>query len=466
MVDLPEHAAQLAIWTHLGSSNYHGDLFVVNLRTPYLLAYVVARLLATTFSVVVALKLVVWMAAVGQVLGLHFLCNRLKHDPWMALLGLPVALGYCFLFGFVSYIVALPLLYLCIGLAVTYAARPSLAEGACLTVVLAAVLLCHGVAFAQALIFVGPLLIFGKGSLWSRSLPLLIPIVAAFAWLAPGPMTTPLGDDSWQPGFTRLLSLPGLLVGSGEADVIAGVCGSVLLLVLGLAVGPLVRRLGRLLPGAFVLVGFCAGPTIYHGYGPMWPRFAALLVAAVLLGFGPKSDVSHIRRYWQKVAILATVAVCTFIFGLRLSKFNRETTQFHQLVDTMPRGLRVRPIVFDADTDAFPDLPAFTHLPAYYLVDKGGIQGYSFAMYPASVIRYRDNFVPKMRSGEEWQPAAFRIEAELYDYDCFMVHSKLDRYQMLFGTSQSSVELRARVGDWYAYCVSKRAVTHRQLAKT
>ena len=40
-----------------------------------------------------------------------------------------------------------------------------------------------------------------------------------------------------------------------------------------------------------------------------------------------------------------------------------------------------------------------------------------------------------MNSGEEWAPEAFRIDVELHDYDCFIVHSKADRYQSRFGAS-------------------------------
>ena len=459
MVDLPQHAAQIAIWLNFGNPEYHADQFVLNFRTPYLLAYLVARLLAIGVGVMISLKLVIWLAVVGQVLGLHFLCKRLGHDPWLALLGLPLGLGYTFLFGFVSYIVALPLLYLCVGLAAGYAARPSLAAGAMLVTTLMAVLVSHGFAFAQTLLFVGPLLMFGKGSIGARSLPLLLPISAAAAWLMPSQAAARLGVDLWEPGLGRLVSLPGILVGSGVKDIDAGLYGLLLLLLLGLTFGPLVRSLGRTLPGVFIVLGFCAFPEVYRGYPLLWPRFAMLLVPAMLLAFRPRTEVGRLVAFGRQATMLAAVAVWVLLFALRASEFNRDTSHFHEIVDTLPSGLRVRPIVFDPESHAFPDLPVFTHLPAYYFVAKGGTQGYSFAMYPTSVIRYRDGTVPKMRAGEEWAPEAFRIEAELRDYDCFIVHSKHDRYHELFGLSNGAVELRDHAGDWSSYCVRKVTVT-------
>lgn len=454
MVNLPQHAAQLASWLDFAKPECEASQFVLNLRTPYLLAYLIARVLASMLGVIISLKLVVWLAVVGQVLGLHFLCKRLGHDPWLALLGLPLALGYNFLFGFVSYIFALPFLYVCVGFAATYAERQSLVGAAALVAALTAALLSHGIAFAQALLFVIPLLVFGKGSILFRTLPLLLTIIAAVAWLMPGPTMARLGSDLWLPDLRRLLSLPGLLVGSGSDDIVASLYGTFLLLMVGLAMGHPIRNLGRTLPGVLIVIGFCFGPTIYRGYGPLWPRFAVLLVPAALLAFGPTTNVGRIAHVWRRAATLAVVAVWLCTFGFRLSMFNRETISFHDLVDELPNGLRVRPIVFEAEGQAFPELPVFTHLPAYYLVAKGGTQGYSFAMYPSSVIRYRKGIVPKMNSGEEWAPEAFRIDVELHDYDCFIVHSKADRYQSLFGASKGAVQLRAHAGDWWSYCVA------------
>ena len=452
MVDLPQHAAQIATWVNAAKPEYHSDQFVLNLRTPYLSAYLLARLLASTFGVLIALKIVVWLSVGGQILGLHFLCKRLGHDPWLALLGLPLALGYSFLFGFVSYIAALPLLYLCVGLATTYASRPTLARGTALVVSVLAVLVTHGIAFAQTLLFVGPLLLLGNGSAISRALPLVVPIAAAVAWLVPGPIVAQPGNDLWMPSLRRLLCLPGLLVGTSEQDIVASVYGALVLLTLSLALGQPTRDIRRWLPLAFVVCGFCAGPTIYRGYGPIWPRFAVLVVPATLLAFRSTANATPRAAFTRRAALFATALVWTIIFSFRLAKVNRETSSLHQLIDDLPSGLRVRPVVFEAESRAFPDLPIFTHLPAHYLVEKGGTQGYSFAMYPSSVIRYRKGIVPKMSSGQEWEPEAFRIGAELNDYDCFMVHSATDRYRQLFGEANGAVHLCARAGDWWSYC--------------
>ena len=106
MVDLPQHAAQIAAWLNWNDPTYRTHDLELNFRTPYLLAYPVARLFAPLFGVVVALKLVVATSVALHVIAFERLVRKLGHDPWLAVLGVPTALGYAFYFGFVSFLVA------------------------------------------------------------------------------------------------------------------------------------------------------------------------------------------------------------------------------------------------------------------------------------------------------------------------------------------------------------------------
>src|SRR6187402_886270 len=97
MVDLPQHAAQIASWVRLEQpGSIYAERFELNLRTPYVLANALARQLAPLFGVVIALKLVVWLSIVGNMLAVRRLAQRLGHDPFIALFGLLTACGLCF----------------------------------------------------------------------------------------------------------------------------------------------------------------------------------------------------------------------------------------------------------------------------------------------------------------------------------------------------------------------------------
>src|ERR1041384_6260212 len=95
MVDLPQHAAQISIWLHLNDPQWaEFQLFELNLRTPYLGAYALARGLSGLVGVLPALKLVVWLSIVGHWAAFDWLVRSLGHSRWLGLLGLPLGMGY------------------------------------------------------------------------------------------------------------------------------------------------------------------------------------------------------------------------------------------------------------------------------------------------------------------------------------------------------------------------------------
>jgi hypothetical protein len=139
------------------------------------------------------------------------------------------------------------------------------------------------------------------------------------------------------------------------------------------------------------------------------------------------------------------------LFALRLQRFARETQPIADFVARMPAGLRIRPLVFERESAAFPGLPAMLHLSAYYVPEKGGYQGYSFAMYPTSVVRYRPEIVPTMDRGAEWHPEWFSAAYELGGYECFLVKSSIDRSAELFDVQLDRLSLVFHEQGWWAY---------------
>jgi hypothetical protein len=455
LVDLPQHALQITNWLRLDGPSRPPEL-ELNLRTPYLLAYPLARALAPLVGPVVALKLVIWASIAGQFATFHGLCARLRHDPYLSLLGIPLALGYGFLFGFVSFVAAMPLLYLSLIAALNHGEAPTWKRGVALASVLSLTLVAHGVAFALACVAVPPLLLRRDSRIASFA-PLLAPVALYAIWIVPGSSAKRIGGDHWDLGWSRLHELPGLLVGIGGSDPAATLGGVALLALALLGVGPLHPNPSRILPLALALVGYVFFPSLFRGVGPLGPRFAVLIVPSLLLATLPRASpppCAHApaaRRSVHHATLVAFVLGWCLLFSVRLASFNRETQSFHALVERLPENLRVRPLVFDRTSPAFPGVPTLIHFPAYYTVEKGGAQGYSFAMYPLSVVRYRPHIVPTMGGGAEWRPETFDAASEIEHYDYYLVKSTFDRGKSLFERFEGRVVLDAHVGDWWGY---------------
>jgi hypothetical protein len=449
MVDLPQHAAQISIWQRLGdAASPEHRLFELNLRTPYLGAYVLARVLATWLGAVSALKLVVWLAVVGHFAAFSLLVRTLGHSRWLGLLGLPFGLGYGFYFGFVSFIAAIPFGLLAISAALVHRQHASVKTGLLLAAALCATLANHGFAFGMTLAIVCPLLWRGAGTLVTRFAPLLAPEILCAIWLVPGSSAHSIGLTVWEPRIADLQQVPALLLATSATDHAASAFGVLLLGLVVWSLGPPSHSLERALPLSFMVLGYCLFPLSLGGFGPLHPRFAVFMVPALLIACEPRSK----PRSSRVAACIALASVAWLgLFVRRLSLFARETQPIVDFVSRMPSGLSIRPIVFERTSSAFPALPALLHMSAYYVPEKGGRQGYSFAMYPTSVIRYVAKLNPTMDGGAEWHPETFFARAELDRYDCFLVHSSRDRTGELFGARLPEVSLAFHEAGWWAY---------------
>lgn len=278
MVDLPQHAALISAWARAGDPAFPDSRnFVVNWRTPYLTAYVLARVFTPLIGVLSALKVVIWLSAVGHQLAFAHLVKQLGHPRWLMLLGLPLAVGYGFYFGFVSFVSALPLAILALSAALHHREHPSWQRGALLGGVLCATLATHGFAAALALLMVGPLLLRGGGTLFARALPLVWPLLLTVLWLVPGESTRAIGETIWSPRFRDLIEVPALLFAASAADHLGSLFGSLALAWVLLCVGSPSRSIERWAPLCLLLLGFCLFPLSLHGFGPLHPRFAALM---------------------------------------------------------------------------------------------------------------------------------------------------------------------------------------------
>lgn len=449
MVDLPQHAAQISIWLHLNDPKWaEFQRFELNLRTPYLGAYALARGLASLVGVVPALKLVVWLSVVGHWAAFDWLVRSLGHARWLGLLGLPLGMGYGFYFGFISFVGALPFGLGATCLALRHRAHPSLMSGLLLGAALCATLATHGFALGLTVVLVAPLLLRGGGSLISRGAPLLAPALLMLVWLVPGSSARSIGLTIWDPRFWELVQVPGLLLASSGADHAASALGLIFLGIVAFSLGRPSREPERFLPLLVMLLGYCLFPLSLGGFTPLHPRFAAFLVPTVLLAFQPNTRSRS--PYFDGFIAFATAAwFC--LFAIRLRQFARETQPIADFIARMPAGLYIRPLIFDRGSEAFPGLPAMLHLSAYYVPEKGGYQGYSFAMYPTSVVRYHPDIVPTMDRGAEWHPEWFSAAEELGGYHCFLVHSALERSAELFDAQAEQMSLVFHEQDWWAY---------------
>jgi hypothetical protein len=467
-VDFPQHVAQLSAWAHLDDPAYgFARQFEVNRATPYLLGYILARPFVLWVGALAALKLVVLLAALANVAAYAVLLRTVEQDPWVSLLGYPLTFGFSFYFGFLSFLLATPLIVTAAALAVRYARRPQWQGGLFLATVLGTTLLTHGLAFGVATlvsfaVYVGE----GGPSRWRsvRSFwPFFLPTLVAMPWLIGFGRTGVSSGHPYQwaprdlPGGLihvgiRAFDLPANLLSVGQVDWLAGVVGFWLIVVAALSVGRYTRSWHRWALYLVAMVGYLLCPFQVLGVAFVYERFAALVIPGMILLAGPSAPMFGPRTRRALVALLSLTWLA--ILMSRARAFNIEASDFDVAVADLPPRLRVRPLIVEARGSAFPDVPAYLHFPAYYQAERGGYLGYSFARYSVMLIRYRAGVDLGMAEDAEWKPELFDAAREVPLYDCFMIRADQDMGTALFQAAPQAVHLAAHAGKWWIYRTS------------
>lgn len=451
-VDLPQHAAQVALWTHRGDPAFFpAGTYRFNALTPYVGVYLVARAFAFVVSVPVAVKLAVSLAVVGLPLATLALIRAADGEDIWALASVPLSFGVTFFGGFLNYLFALPVAVLVIAGAFRLARRPS-PRGAMLLAALSLLLaVCHAVAFA-----IGAVLAFGV--LWAetrglsravrRSLPLWVPLPlvlawAAFTWTGEPDVRTPW---SWANAGTRLLRLPATLVGSDRA-----IESIVALLGLGAAVALLGARLrfARAVSAALIVAGamFLLAPDrAFHTV--LLPERVAPFVAALLLAAARMP-----RRTWARRATAGLLAVLVVVWSahlaVRVRRFDGEMRGLDDLLARMEPGRLVRTVPLDSESASVSGYPLFWHVGAWYQVEKGGRLSFSFSQLFASLVQYRST--PPWAESTTVRSAALRWRPEDSVFDYFVFRSLRGDPVGWFPADAGAPTLVATSRGWWLY---------------
>jgi hypothetical protein len=281
------------------------------------------------------------------------------------------------------------------------------------------------------------------------------------AWFIPGKTTEPIGGSDWSVSWSQGLDFPASLVSMYGRDRLAWMFGLLILGAAAIHLGRPQSRPGWILPLLITSAGYALFPPRLWGLDWLNARFTGFVIPTLLIAFRPALTsvapaVTSLERLKSALRsppwMVALVATWFCVFGVRLYRFNQDTATFRRLIQRLPEGLKVRSLVFERESPAFPSVPSLLHLPVYYQVEKGGFHGFSFAIYPSSVIRFREpRTLPHIAGGMEWHPELFDAPNEVPLYDYFIVHSSTDRTRELFADSPDPIVLDAHFGSWWGY---------------
>jgi TRAP-type C4-dicarboxylate transport system permease small subunit len=471
--DLPQHLAAIRVLHDYGDPALAFEkYFTVDLwRTQYLAYYLAADLLAYPFGVELANVLLLSASIVGTPYAMRALMRALGRDERLAVAALPLTWNAHLILGFLNFVAALPLALFGLALAARLRQQWTRGRAIGLAVVTVVTFYTHVVPFG----FLGlgsALLLCGDGlrETVKRWLLLGPAVLAMLVWT----QTAPAGEATWsavvggsegggpQPQFMgwveAIKQLPRWLTDvlrGTEDDRLLVVWGLLLLLAIGLGAGSwreettveealqdrLARRAGILAPLA--ALGYFVTPASYDWIWPINARFP--LLALVLL-----IPVLPVPRRWPGAALFVGFAVVSVLSFVQVNRsfqgFEQEVGRLEAALETIPKGERVAALVFDRGSREVKFAP-FLHSAAWYQTKKGGAVMFTFADFPQSPFRFReDNRPPRVGPRWEWKPGQVDPRRDLAWYDWVLVRGgpgriarQRDAYEPVFRSRRWSV---------------------------
>lgn len=452
MVDLPQHAAQIAMLLRWGDATFHDqDLFELNLFTPYLFAYGLTWLLAHVVSVLDAIRLVTALGAAGFPLAFAGLRREVGGDPRWDWLVIPLAYGFAWWWGLLSFTVGAPLALVALLYVLRYQRDPSLERGAWLAVVCAALFFVH-VLLTVWVCAIGVAWCLVYATSWrdaaQRSAPLTapLPVIAAWSWVTAQTSAYASDPTRFTPDPLRSLEVIALSL-APELDRWASLTALVMFALPFLAGARPAADRRRWVPAAVSLVLFLLLPDFAMGNHFTVLRFAMFGLPVLLVALDPPHQVTELGGA-ARAGMIAVPVAWMGVVAVQLWQWDRESRTFDTIEARMAPERRVLALMLDRTSDAV-DVPAYMHLVTWYAVDRGGVVDFSYASLYPQVVRYRASALPSM-TPNGWGPADFDWRADRgWTYDYIVVRGPDDAADRLLGAHP--VHRVAREGVWSLY---------------
>lgn len=419
-VDLPQHAAQLAIgerW-HDPSFRYH-DYFSVNWYTNQLFAYNVTRVFGLVLPVIYAIKCTLSLSLIMFGWSVYGLTRAVRTDPWFSLIAFPLGFSFSMYWGFFNFVTSLPIGIALISLCLRYALSPSRWRA------IAIFLLANVLFFAHVLILafaglVSAALIAARArglreKIWGLSaLASVLPTVYVWWTVIQGnAASTTETPVRLVYGLFRLRELFNFQIGADPDDWLGAAVGLVLWSLPFWLGARFTRESYRYLPVAVSLALFFLLPQSAIEVDLIYPRFAVFVLPMLLIALEETSATGAAR-----LAVAGALCAQLGSVAVRFALFDREARTLNQVLAKAEPNKRMLYLPTNPGSRFVPNDPYY-HFGSWYQVKHGGLVDFSFAEFFPMWYRYRPEFVPALPAEFDSHSDNFNWsehDGHLYDY--------------------------------------------------
>jgi hypothetical protein len=408
MVDLPQHAAQVALLRDLllGKSHF-SSLVSINLFTPYLIGYLFALPLSFVLSASVAVQLVLaasFIAFMGACIALR---RELSDDYRFDWLFLPGFFAFPYVFGVYNFVAAAPFVVYCVVWQIRFAQIPTRRSGVRIFLFGVFLLFSHDLGLALSLLtgFVTALTFSPftirqlRIRLWPyATLGLLAGVVfkiMRFNASVTTSVASPFPEFEWffEPIQHRAVGIF-LYLGSIWLDDVPLLTTIVVIVIAAVMINPrprwsvgaalflLISAVLMLAPDTFAGVLF-----VRHRFTMFFLPFLALALA-VPRGATPRLSPKSVTAISYSTLVVA-VFVFFFIQLNREIDFVAESYGFSRIIDAARPNERALAVIFEPDDIRARKPSVYLHWPLWYQAEKSGFVEYNFAHFEPQIARFK-----------------------------------------------------------------------------
>jgi len=466
MIDLPQHAGQVALYKQLvaGESPW-GHLVELNIFNPYMIGYGLALPLSFVLPIAAALKLLLSAAYLAFVWMSVALRRRFKADARLDWLCVSSFFGFAYEWGFFTFLVAAPIGLCMILMAERYSARPGGARALGLIAIGAVLLLSHGLVFLFAC-GVGAALVAVRAPNWRQRVVTLWPFVvlgaagAAFLVVlrlraAGFPIVPTVPAVNWHFGLRyEVLAYSFSQVWSVGA-ALAGVVFLAAPWLMGLRID---WRRGAAWPFfscVFLILAFVPHFIVENAY--TYQRFALFLFPAYACLFSIPTSTSHksANPWLGRLTVPLLVVTCWGLLAtnsVRTWRFGQESAEFDAVMATLEPGQRAVSLAYDRKSEAAGGRNMYVHYASWYQAEKQGFVDFNFAWFWGVVARFHPETLSGVHPNIAWKPEQFDWQKQRGgDYRYFIVRHSGAMPADIFKAAPCQPALLVERGLWKVF---------------
>lgn len=459
MVDIPQHAAQIAsIKGILQGEGPFAGLFELKYFNPYWLGYGLVLALSYPFGILLSIKLVLAVSMAALPWSAACFCHKAGVDGHWTWLLLLMPFGFAHEWGFLNFIVAMPLAFLFLSDALDLRDRSDAWIVARIVAWAHFLFLAHiliaGFACAVACLMLSTPWRGAKAWL-RRCVPLfsVLPVTILWLWLGLRGSAQAAEPIQWSLGLHRVYALVPRMVAA--PDALAGWAVGLFALASPWLFGARPDRSpGHWLPFTFYLGWMLLFPNYAVGNAFTAQRFAVFGLPLYFLCFRPISAHGPARRILSQLMPSTTAIIVGAMLAwhsLRATVFDDQTQGYAEVMQhAKPEG-RLLSLMIDRRSLAYAS-PSFLHFPGWYQAEHGGLSEFSFSRFYVTPLKFRDAQATSIEQGFAWNPQAFDWRAHHGDrYDYVLVRSMPNPDGWIAQRSACRLQPIVSSGPWHLY---------------